>query len=127
VVDAPNGATARVSIRHDGTIAVRLACGQLLDVTVTRSYAVGAAHMAASWVTCEALSVDEDGSVHDLTIRSFGVLRAIDMPPVAVELDEDDRRPAMNGSDAVFAAVAAAVWLNQGCPPEWPTRIALRT
>ena len=24
----------------------------------------------------------------------------------------------MNGSDAVFAAVAAAAWLDQGCPPE---------
>ena len=27
----------------------------------------------------------------------------------------------VNGSDAVFAAVAAAAWLDQDCPPEWPT------
>jgi hypothetical protein len=29
--------------------------------------------------------------------------------------------PAVNGSDAVFAAVAAARWLADGLPPEWPT------
>jgi hypothetical protein len=26
------------------------------------------------------------------------------------------------GSDAVFAAVAAATWIAQGLPAEWPTR-----
>jgi xanthine dehydrogenase small subunit len=35
---------------------------------------------------------------------------------------EADDGPAVNGSDAVFAAVAAAVWIAQGCPPDWPTR-----
>ena len=34
---------------------------------------------------------------------------------------EPDERDPVNGSDAVFAAVAAAVWLHQGCPPDWPT------
>ena len=30
--------------------------------------------------------------------------------------------PPVNGSDAVFVAVAAAVWLHQGCPSDLPTR-----
>ena len=45
------------------------------------------------WVTSEGLAVDADGAVHDLTIRSFGVLRAVDTPPIDVEI-EPRRRPA---------------------------------
>ncbi len=29
--------------------------------------------------------------------------------------------PSVRGSDAVFAAVAAAAWLHLGCPVDWPT------
>ena len=77
--------------------------------------------MALSWVTSESLGVDTDGTVHDLTIRSFGVLRAIDTPRIEVTIESDDREP-VNGSDAVFAAVAAAVWRSLDCAPEWPVR-----
>jgi len=100
-------------------------CGRPLDEVVVRSYAIGAAHMALGWVTSEALTVDDEGEVHDLTIRSFGVLRSIDTPEIVVSIEPDDGDP-VNGSDAVFAAVAAAVWRHQGCPPEWPTRLPLR-
>ena len=89
-----------------------------------RSYAIGAAHMAYGWVTSESLTVDADGAVHDLTIRSFGIPRAVDTPPIEVEV-VDGSGPPVNGSDAVFAAVAAAVWLHQGGPTDWPTRGAL--
>ena len=38
---------------------------------------LGAAHMALGWVLTEAIAVDpETGEVHDLTIRSFGIIRA---------------------------------------------------
>jgi hypothetical protein len=43
------------------------------------------------------------------------------MPHVEIEIDEDDDREARNGSDAVFAAVAAAAWLDRGLPTNWPT------
>jgi CO/xanthine dehydrogenase Mo-binding subunit len=82
--------------------------------------------MALGWVTSEGIAVDDDGSPHDLTIRSFGILRASEMPPVDLTID-DASGPAVNGSDAVFAAVAAAVWHHQGHPPEWPTGRLLRT
>lgn len=122
-VTAPGGGSASAEI-VDGRILVRVQAGEVLDDVVLRSYAIGAAHMAFGWVTSEALTVDDEGQVHDLTIRSFGVPRAVDTPPIEVEI-EPGEGPTVNGSDAVFAAVAAAIWLHQGTPTDWPTRGAL--
>jgi CO/xanthine dehydrogenase Mo-binding subunit len=62
-------------------------------------------------VLTEGLAVDPDtGEVFDLTIRSFGILRAKDTPPIHVELVVDPGAPRARASDAVFAAVAAAAW-----------------
>ena len=119
-VRSPSGASAHADVDADGVIRVRVECGEVLDAVVLRSYCIGAAHMALGWVTSEGIAVDEVGEVHDLTIRSFGILRAIDMPHVEVEIEPSDG-PPVNGSDAVFAAVAAAVWIAQGCPQDWPT------
>ena len=67
--------------------------------------------MALGWVLTEGLAVDpETGEVHDLTIRSFGILRAKDTPPIRVELVDDAGAARAQASDAVFAAVAAATW-----------------
>ncbi|MCU1498797.1 MAG: putative oxidoreductase [Acidimicrobiales bacterium] len=122
-VQAPGGGRAEAAV-VDGRIKVRVAAGDPLDEIVLRSYAIGASHMAFGWVTSESLVIDDDGTVHDLTIRSFGIPRAIDTPPIDVEIDPSPG-PPVNGSDAVFAAVAAAVWVHQGCPTDWPTRGAL--
>lgn len=123
-VEAADGARASAEVRDD-ELHVRVACGDPLDEVVLRSYCVGAAHMALSWVTSEGLVVDEDGVVHDLTVRSFGVLRAVDTPPIHVTI-EPSSGPAVNGSDAVFAAVAGAVWCAQGRPGVWPTGQTVR-
>jgi len=120
----PAGGSAWARVTEEG-IEVRVDAGDPFDEVALRSYAVGAAHQGASWVTSESIAVDDDGVVHDLTIRSFGVLRAVDTPPIAVEVVGADG-PAVPVSDAVFAAVAAAVWLHQGRPPAWPTGIRLR-
>jgi xanthine dehydrogenase small subunit len=122
----PGGGTARARIDDDGTISVEVEAGDPLDEVALRSYCVGAAHQGASWVTSESITVDADGQVHDLTIRSFGVLRAVDTPPIHVTVAVTDG-PAVPVSDAVFAAVAAAVWIHQGRPTIWPTGIPLRT
>jgi xanthine dehydrogenase small subunit len=87
---------------------------------VLRSYCIGAAHQALGWVRSEGIAVDADGTVRDLTMRSFGVLPARSMPPVRVTLAPGSG-PPVNGSDAVFAAVAAARWLADGLMEEWPT------
>lgn len=120
-VRAPSGGVAEASL-DDGVIRVSVGCGPSLDETVLRSYCIGAAHMAWSWLTGEAQTVDADGEVHDLTIRSFGVLRAVDTPPIEVEIRTGPAAgpEPVNGSDAVFAAVAAAGWLALGCRQDWP-------
>ncbi|MCB0959045.1 MAG: hypothetical protein KDB04_05935, partial [Acidimicrobiales bacterium] len=124
-VVAPNGATAAAEIIDvDGREQVRVSvrCGRPLDAVVLRSYCVGAAHMALGWVRSEALAVDQDGTPLDLTIRSFGILRAVDTPPIEVTIEPDDGEP-VNGSDAVFAAVAAAAWRAAGHPGRWPAGV----
>ena len=118
-IEAPGGGTATASVGADGTLYVSVRAGAVLDETVLRSYCTGAAHMALSWLTSESLAVDEHGELHDLTIRSFGVLRAIDTPRIDITVEPSTDDP-VNGSDAVFAAVAAAVWLDRDCPPQWP-------
>jgi xanthine dehydrogenase small subunit len=116
-VRAPSGASAGARVHIDSTagtldrIEVRVAAGEPLDEIVLRSYALGAAHMALGWVCTESLTVDPvSGEVHDLTIRSFGIVRAKDMPPVDIAVIADGREPLAGSSDAVFAAVAAATW-----------------
>lgn len=120
-VVSPDGSEAWARVDHDG-IHVRVRCGDVLDETVLRSYCIGAAHMALGWVRSEGLAVDEHGTVHDLTMRSFGIVRAVDTPHVSVEiLPPGDRPEPVNGGDAVFAAVAAAVWRHDGWSSRWPT------
>jgi hypothetical protein len=120
-ITAPNSARARAVIDDAGSVHVRVSCGSPLDEVVLRSYCVGAAHMALGWVRHEGITVGDDGVPRDLTIRSFGVLRAVDMPTVHVDIQEGDAGEPMNGSDAVFAAVAAAAWRAGGFAPRWPT------
>jgi hypothetical protein len=118
-VRQPDGGQASVEVRP-GSVLVRVQAGDPLDEVVLRSYCIGAVHMALGWVCSESLTVDADGEVHDLTVRSFGVLRAADMPHVEVEV-VDGEGPPLPVSDAVFVATAAAEWRRQGCPSTFPT------
>ncbi|MGA0878961.1 MAG: 2Fe-2S iron-sulfur cluster-binding protein [Ilumatobacteraceae bacterium] len=130
-VISPEGAQAWASVSDD-VVRVRVKCGPVLDPVVLRSYCIGAAHMALGWVRCEGIAVNDSGEAVDLTIRSFGILRAVDMPEIEVEIVEHDPpvqgsvtsvsviHDPVNGSDAVFAAVAAAAWRHAGFPPAWP-------
>ncbi len=118
-VVAPNGATATAEIGSVGEMRVTVRCGRPLDPIVLRSYCLGAAHMALGMVRSEAIVISADGTPLDLTIRSFGILRAVDMPEIEVII-EPDRGPPVNGSDAVFAAVLAAAWRVAGHPPTIP-------
>ncbi|MEX2625297.1 MAG: hypothetical protein WD225_00330, partial [Ilumatobacteraceae bacterium] len=127
-VTSPDGAVATARITSDGAVSVRVRCGADPDdageAVVLRSYCIGAAHMALGWVRSEAIAVGDDGEPLDLTIRSFGILRAVDTPPIHVEIDATDGpSPPVRlvaGADAVFAAVAAAAWRAAGFPAAWP-------
>ena len=117
-VVSPEGAQAWARVDDSG-IHVRVKCGQVRDAVVLRSFCIGAAHMGLGWVRSEGIAVNESGEPVDLTIRSFGVIRAVDTPLIDIEIVEDDG-PSINGSDAVFAAVAAATWRAAGFPSTWP-------
>jgi hypothetical protein len=130
---APGGALAGARVELDDAgalvrVEVRVAPGDALDLVVLRSYAIGAAHMALGWVLSEGIAVDADtGEVQDLTIRSFGVIRARSTPAIDVTVVADDGEPRPRSSDAVFAAVAAAAWnavtRAEGARPEaFPAR-----
>jgi xanthine dehydrogenase small subunit len=126
-VVTPSGAraAARVEVEHGkvARVGVTLAAGDPLDEIVLRSYAIGAAHMGLGWVTSEGLAVDsETGEIHDLTIRSFGVLRPSETPPITVTIVDDAAAPRARSTDAVFAAVAAATWNALGRPTTFPAR-----
>jgi hypothetical protein len=117
LVIAPSGARAGARVAFDTAtgrvtaVEVRVAAGDPLDATVLRSYVLGAVHMALGWVLTESIAVDsETGEIYDLTIRSFGIIRARDMPPVAITILDDPGPPLARAADAVFAATAAATW-----------------
>ena len=127
-VTSPAGSTAEATVTVDASgrpvgIGVEISCGPMLDEVTLRSYLTGACHMALGWVFSEGIAVGEDGVPEDLTIRSFGILRARETPPVELVVNRggDETGPAVNGSDAVFAAVAAGAWIAQGLPSRWPT------
>ncbi len=113
----PEGGWAEATVT-DGQIDVLVDAGAPLDETVLRSFCIGAAHMAWSWVTSEALAVDDDGEPRDLTIRSFGVVRALETPTINVSFVGDGK--PVNASDAVFVAVAAAAAVHLGAM-RWPS------
>jgi aerobic-type carbon monoxide dehydrogenase small subunit (CoxS/CutS family) len=129
-ITVPGGGRAVVAVHpEDGdggrsSVEVDVWAGEVLCPVTLRSYALGAVHQALGMVWSEGIAVDETGEPVDLTIRSFGILAARDMPEVVVRLHEDDGWP-VNGSDAVFVATLAAAWIAEGLPGEWPTRRAV--
>ena len=119
-ITSPGGGWAAARFLPDGSVEVEVDAGRSLDEVVLRSYCVGAAHQAMGWVRSEGIAVDHDGASRDLTIRSFGILRARDTPQITVALRTTKEGEPVNGSDAVFAAVAASCWRAAGLPPRWP-------
>ena len=124
-VAVPGAGSARVALDLGdgprGRVEVDVWAGEILCPVTLRSYALGAVHQALGMVWSEGIAVDEAGEPVDLTIRSFGILAARDMPEITVALHEEDGWP-VNGSDAVFVATLAAAWIAEGLPPRWPTR-----
>ncbi len=124
-VAVPGAGSARVELHLGdgarGRVTVDVWAGEILCPVTLRSYALGAVHQALGMVWSEGIAVDGSGEPVDLTIRSFGILAARDMPEVTVRLHDEDGWP-VNGSDAVFVATLAAGWIAEGSPGRWPTR-----
>ena len=115
----PGAGSARVELELGdgprGRVEVDVWAGEILCPVTLRSYALGAVHQALGMVWSEGIALDAAGEPVDLTIRSFGILAARDMPEVTVRLHEEDGWP-VNGSDAVFVATLAAAWIAEGLP-----------
>lgn len=126
-VAVPGAGSASVDVRLDegerGRVKVDVWAGTVACPVTLRSYALGAVHQALGLVWSEGIAVDADGEPLDLTIRSFGILAARDVPEVDVQLHHEEGWP-VNGSDAVFVATLAAAWIAEGLPGRWPTRRA---
>jgi xanthine dehydrogenase small subunit len=120
-VVGPSGGRAVARCLTDDSIEVSVRAGEVLDEVVLRSYCIGAAHQALGWVRSEGIAVDDEGVIRDLTVRSFGILQARAMPRISVTTESGSALAAVNGSDAVFCAVAAARWLADGLEECWPT------
>ena len=128
LVTSPEGARAEAWWDDHGHLHLRVDCG--VDPTdpgemlVLRSYCMGAVHMALGWVHSEGIAVDAEGQPRDLTLRSLGIPSSMEMPKVHIEIvDEGTRAPtagSVNGSDAVFAVTAAALWRRSQWAPRWP-------
>jgi xanthine dehydrogenase small subunit len=124
-IEVPGAGRARVDLHVGdgwrGRVDVDVWAGDVICPVTLRSYALGAVHQALGMVWSEGIALDGAGEPVDLTIRSFGILAARDMPEVTVRLHHEDRWP-VNGSDAVFVATLAAAWIAEGAPDRWPTR-----
>lgn len=118
-VVAPQGGRAVVRITDDDTVFVRVDAGAPLCPITLRSYVIGAVHHGLGMVRSEGIAVDEGGEIHDLTIRSFGIIGPQAMPPVEVEITETKSVSVPVGV-AVMAATMAAAWTQAGQPPSWP-------
>lgn len=120
-VIGPEGGRARITAFGPEGIDVTVSAGAPLDAVVLRSYVIGAVHAGLSWVASEGLAVDAEGIPQDLTVRSFGILKASELPQVTVTIDHDVATdPAVPVGGAVFAATAAAAWSAGGWAPAWP-------
>ncbi len=118
-VVAPGGGRAVVRLDAAGIVHVAVDAGEPLCAITLRSYVIGAVHHGLGLVRSEGIAVDDEGQVHDLTIRSFGIIGAQAMPSVEVEIIESDR-PSVPIGVAVMAATMAAAWTEAGQPPTWP-------
>ncbi|HLX88690.1 MAG TPA: 2Fe-2S iron-sulfur cluster-binding protein, partial [Acidimicrobiales bacterium] len=86
-IASPEGGRATATMAADGAVQVSVSAGDPLDEVTLRSYVLGATHQALGWVRREGIAVDEAGAVLDLTVRSFGILPARDMPAVEIVVD----------------------------------------
>ena len=117
-VVGPSGGRAVARCLEDDSIEVVVDAGEVLDEVVLRSYCIGAAHQALGWVRSEGVAVDDDGTVRDLTMRSFGIVQARAMPRVVVTI-----QPARRGPPSTAPTPCSVPWPRPGgWPTGWPAR-----
>ena len=123
VLDPDTGRPARVLAAHD--------VGRAVNPTLCEGQIHGAVHMGLGYALSEDFPADADGRPTTMTLRSLGIIRAKDMPPVDVMLVEEPQPRAPYGIKGVgeiglvptAGAVAAALHAWDG---SWRNRLPMR-
>jgi len=123
VLDPDTGRPARVVAAHD--------VGRAVNPTLCEGQIHGAVHMGLGYALSEDFPTDVDGRPTNMTLRSLGIIRAKDMPPVDVILVEEPQPRAPYGIKGVgeiglvptAGAVAAALHAWDGT---WRTQLPMR-
>ena len=123
IADRETGAIEKVVAIHDVGRAVnpRLCEGQI----------EGSVHMGLGYALTEDFPSDERGFPTNMTLRSLGILRPKDVPPIEVELVEVPQPKSAYGIKGVgeiglvptSGAVAAALYMFDG---EWRNTLPMR-
>jgi xanthine dehydrogenase molybdenum-binding subunit len=123
VIDRETGAIERVVAAHD--------VGRAVNPLLCEGQIEGAVHMGLGYALSEDFPADDQGRPTNLTLRSLGILRAKDVPPIDVILVEVPQPRAPYGVKGVgeiglvptAGAVAAALHDLDG---EWRHRLPMR-
>jgi len=123
IMDPDSGAIERVVAAHD--------VGRAMNPMQCEGQIEGSVHMGLGYALSEDFPADTDGRPTNMTLRSLGILRAKDMPPVDVILVEEPQPNAPYGIKGVgeiglvptAGAVAAALHALDG---EWRSTLPMR-
>jgi xanthine dehydrogenase molybdenum-binding subunit len=123
VLDPATGKPGKVVAAHD--------VGRAVNPTLCEGQIQGAVHMGLGYALSEDFPADADGRPTKMTLRSLGIIRAKDMPPVDVLLVEEPQPRAPYGIKGVgeiglvptAGAVAAALHAWDG---GWRTQLPMR-
>ncbi|MDQ6696672.1 MAG: molybdopterin-dependent oxidoreductase [Actinomycetota bacterium] len=123
IMDRDSGVIERVVAAHD--------VGRAMNPMQCEGQIEGSVHMGLGYALSEDFPADADGRPTHMTLRSLGILRAKDMPPVDVILVEEPQPNAPYGIKGVgeiglvptAGAVAAALHALDG---EWRATLPMR-
>jgi xanthine dehydrogenase molybdenum-binding subunit len=123
VADRESGEIERVVAAHD--------VGRAVNPLLCEGQIEGAVHMGLGYALTEEFPTDEEGRPTTKTLRSLGILRPKDIPPIETILVEAPQPRAPYGIKGVgeiglvptAGAVAAALHEIDG---EWRTRLPMR-
>jgi aldehyde oxidoreductase len=92
-MDKASGAIERVVAAHD--------VGRVVNPLLCEGQVLGAVHMGLGYALSEDFPADDEGRPTNMTLRSLGILRPKDMPPVDVVLVERPQPRAPYGIKGV--------------------------
>jgi xanthine dehydrogenase molybdenum-binding subunit len=123
VLDPATGKPAKVVAAHD--------VGRAVNPTLCEGQIHGAVHMGLGYALSEDFPADAQGRPTHMTLRSLGIIRAKDMPPVDVMLVEEPQPRSPYGIKGVgeiglvptAGAVAAALHAWDG---GWRSQLPMR-